>query len=162
MTTETIMNMAIFFSLQLIMVILSTMRTILTVKASARIASIINATSYTLYSAIVKLMTGQEMWYILAVTFVTNLVGVYIAKAIISKMTKDKLWIFNATVNGNKCDVNTVIEMLKDAKIEYLYNELSGQKFHSLQIFSNTQQESDMITGILERYNIKYYAIETK
>lgn len=162
MTTTVIIAMVVFFIAQQIMVILSTMRTILTVTASPTVAMIINTTSYTLYAGIVKLISGQELWFVLVVTAVTNIIGVYIAKAIVNKMTKDKMWIFNATVNTEKCSVKKVIAMLEDAEIEYLYNELTSGKFYSLQIFANTQKESAMIIEILKNYNVKYYATETK
>ena len=73
-------NVGLFFGLQLVNVVLSTMRSILTVKASKHVAAIMNAISYTFYSAVVKLITSQDMYVVCAVTFVTNIIGVYIAQ----------------------------------------------------------------------------------
>ena len=51
-TTTTIL----FFLLQFINVILSTMKTVLTVKANKHIAMLINTITYTFYSGVVKLL----------------------------------------------------------------------------------------------------------
>ena len=75
----------IFFTLQFINVVLSTMKTVLTVKANKHIAMLINTVTYTFYSGVVKLMTGQDMVVVLAVTFLTNVIGVYIAMFILDK-----------------------------------------------------------------------------
>ena len=61
----------IFFLLQFINVVLSTMKTVLTVKANKHVAMLINTVTYTFYSGVVKLMTGQDMFIVLAVTFIT-------------------------------------------------------------------------------------------
>ena len=79
----------LFFTLQFINVVLSTMKTVLTVKANKHVAMLINTITYTFYSGVVKLMTGQDMVVVLAVTFLTNVIGVYIAMFILEKAKKD-------------------------------------------------------------------------
>ena len=69
----------IFFLMQFINVVLSTMKTILTVKANKHVAMLINTVTYTFYSGVVKLLTEQPMVIVLAVTFLTNMIGVYLA-----------------------------------------------------------------------------------
>lgn len=71
-------SIVLFFILQFVNVVLSIMRSVLTVKANKHISVIANTVSYTFYSAIVKLMTGQDMWVVIAATFVTNILGVYL------------------------------------------------------------------------------------
>ena len=79
----------LFFVLQLINVIMSTTRSILTIKASPRTACIVNAVSYTFYNAIVKLITAQSIAVVVTVTFITNIIGVYLARTWLNKMEKD-------------------------------------------------------------------------
>lgn len=162
LTNEMILSIGLFFLLQLINVILSTMRSILTINAKPSVAALFNACSYTFYNVIVKLITSQDMAVIMVVTFLTNLLGVYIAKFILNKMTKDKLWIYNATIKGKNISIDTIIEMLKVAKIDYLYNTIKQDSLYSLQIFAPSQKESKLIREILNTYNIKYYATEAK
>ena len=86
MTNQEILSISIFFGLQLVNVILSTIRSIVTVRASRHTAAIINAISYTFYNGIVKLLTAQDMSVILATTFITNIIGVYTANFILDFM----------------------------------------------------------------------------
>lgn len=164
MNKEQIIGIAIFFGLQLINVILSTIRSIVTVKANKHTSALINAISYTFYNGIVKLLTGQEMWVILATTFITNIIGVYIANFILDKVKKDKLWVFSATfkAKNENVNINTVVNMLTNASIKFVYNEVISEKLYTMQIFSYTQKESDMIKEILKNFDIKYYITETK
>lgn len=164
MNKEQIIGIAIFFGLQLINVILSTIRSIVTVKANKHTSALINAISYTFYNGIVKLLTGQEMWVILATTFITNIIGVYTANFILDKLRKDKLWVFSATFKAKNENVNidTVVNMLTNASIKFVYNEVISEKLYTMQIFSYTQKESDMIKEILKNFDIKYYITETK
>ena len=69
----------IFFLMQFINVVLSTMKTVLTVKANVHVAMLINTATYTFYSGVVKLLTDQPMIIVLITTFATNVVGVYLA-----------------------------------------------------------------------------------
>lgn len=161
-TNEMILSVGLFFLLQLINVILSTMRSILTINAKPGVAAIFNAISYTFYNVIVKLITSQDMAIIMIVTFLTNLLGVYIAKFILNKLSKDKLWIYNATLKGQKVGINEITEMLKVANIKYVYNTIEENKLYTLQIFAPTQKQSAMIKEILNNYDIKFFATEAK
>lgn len=157
-------DIAIFFGLQLINVVLGTMRSILTVKASTHVSALVNAVSFTFYNAVVKMITNQDMTIVLIATFVTNFIGVYIAKWILSIGEKDKLWVFCATVKKRTGDdgIDIVTAMLEKAKIQFVYNVVSPGKLYTMQIFSYSQKESVMITEILKNYNIKYYITESK
>ena len=161
-TNEMILSIGLFFLLQLINVILSTMRSILTINAKPSIAAVFNAISYTFYNVIVKLITSQDMAIIMAITFLTNLLGVYIAKFILNKLSKDKLWIYNATLKGQKVGITEITEMLKVANIKYVYNTIEENKLYTLQIFAPTQKQSLMIKEILNNYDIKFFATEAK
>lgn len=161
-TNEMILSIGLFFLLQLVNVILSTMRSILTINAKPSVAAIFNAISYTFYNVIVKLITSQDMAIIMIVTFLTNLLGVYIAKFILNKLSKDKLWIYTATIKDKNVSIHTIIEMLKVANIKYLYNTIKENELYSLQIFAPTQKESKLIREILETYDVKFFATEAK
>lgn len=159
-----IISISIFFGLQLVNVILSTIRSIVTVKASKHTAALINAISYTFYNGIVKLLTAQDMTVILATTFITNIIGVYTANFILDKVKKDKLWVFSATfkAKNENVNINTVVNMFTNASIKFVYNEVIPEKLYTMQIFSYTQKESDMIKEILKNFDVKYYITETK
>lgn len=151
-------DLLIFIGVQLLTTMLSTAKTILTVQASKSVAALINAISYTLGAIMMKLLTKQDMEVVISVTFFCNLVGVYIAKMIIDKTRKTRLWIINATVKNNLRD--DVERKLRDRKIQYTLLEAKNNRdFFS--IFSYSKGESILIKEILEEYHIKYSIIES-
>lgn len=152
-------DLLIFIVIQLITTIVSTAKTILTVQASKVTASIVNAFSYTLGAILTKLITKQDLKVIIAVTFFSNLVGVYIAKLIIEKTRKTRLWIVNATV---KSGLRKQVEKdLLDRSIQYaLLKARNNRDFFT--IFSNSKGESILIKEILEKYAIRHSIIESE
>lgn len=151
-------DLLIFIGVQLLTTMLSTAKTILTVQASKSVAALINAISYTLGAIMMKLLTKQDMEVVISVTFFCNLVGVYIAKMIIDKTRKTRLWIINATVKNNLRD--DVERKLRDRQIQYTLLEAKNNRdFFS--IFSYSKGESSLIKEILEEYHIKHSIIES-
>lgn len=151
-------DLLIFIFVQLMTTMLSTAKTILTVQASKSVAALINAISYTLGAIMMKLLTKQDMEVVISVTFFCNLVGVYIAKMIIDKTRKTRLWIINATVKNNLRD--DVERKLRDRQIQYTLLEAKNNRdFFS--IFSYSKGESILIKEILEEYHIKHSIIES-
>jgi len=73
MNTTTI----IFFIITLVNVILSTVKSILTVKASRKVAALINAIAYGFYAMVVKQMATVSTSTVVIVTVLCNLIGVY-------------------------------------------------------------------------------------
>lgn len=151
-------DLLIFIGVQLLTTMLSTAKTILTVQASKSVATLINAISYTLGAIMMKLLTKQDMEVVISVTFLCNLVGVYIAKMIIDKTRKTRLWIINATVKNNLRD--DVERKLRDRQIQYTLLEAKNNRdFFS--IFSYSKGESILIKEILEEYHIKHSIVES-
>ena len=153
-TTTTIL----FFLLQFINVVLSTMKTVLTVKANKHIAMLINTITYTFYSGVVKLLTEQNMVIVLAVTFLTNVIGVYIAMFILDKSKKEVLWKIEATVPYNEAD--SLIEEAKALDVPFNYIDIN--KYYLFNFYSSTSQESAMIKKVLHQYSAKYFVAESK
>lgn len=148
----------LFFILQFINVVLSTMKTVLTVKANKHIAMLINTVTYTFYSGVVKLITEQDMIIVLVVTFLTNVLGVYIAMFILDKAKKDVLWKVEVTIP--KKDFN---KMLTDAKaLDIPFNYVDIEKYMLFNFYSATQEVSSELSKMLKKYNAKYFVIESK
>lgn len=152
-------SIIIFFILNLINVILGTMRSILTVKSTPFIAMLINTISYTFYSGIVKMTSAQSMAVVLITTALTNIIGVYAAKTILNKVKKDRLWRITATlVKGKRTDSAQIIQELKRYNIEYNMNDIGRSIVFD--IFSKTQGESALLKEILNKPDVKYHVIE--
>ena len=153
-----------FVILNFVNVLVSTSRSLLTIKGGKWIASIMNAVCYGYYTIIIVITATYEMPLLvkcIAVAFV-NFIGVFTVKYCEEKMQKDKMWIYNATAKVNTNKLINVIELLKEINVKLVYTTVVENELYTMQIFSNTPKESEMIKAILENYGIKYYAIETK
>lgn len=152
-----------FVILNFINVLINTARSLTTVKGGKWIASLMNALCYGYYTVIIVITATYEIpltLKIIAVAIV-NFIGVFTIKFCEEKMQKEKFWIYNATAKMSNKDLLDVVALLKYAKIKLVYSKVADE-LYTLQIFSNTQKESEMITSILNNYSIKYCAIETK
>ncbi len=156
-TNPVVWSITLFFVLNLINVVLGTMRSILTVKSTPFVSMVINTVSYTFYSGIVKLVSGQDMVVVLITTALTNIIGVYIARFILDKCRKDKLWRITATI-PNSIDSGMITEKLKTKDIKSVVYVGEGVKL--IDIYSKTQGESIVVKEILEPLKVKYSVVE--
>ena len=154
------MNTILLFALcTAVNVILSTIKSILTVKGGKLSASFINALTYGFYSYVIVLTSadGMPIWLKMAITAVCNFVGVYLVKWIEEKARKDKLWKVELTVPTKY--TNTIDFDLHD--VPHSYIELSDK--HTLfNFYCATQKESAKVKSIANQYEAKYFVAESK
>lgn len=154
------MNTILLFALcTAVNVILSTIKSILTVKGGKFSASFINAITYGFYSYVIVLTSadGMPIWVKMAITAICNFVGVYLVKWIEEKARKDKLWKVELTVPTKY--TNTVDFDLHD--VPHSYIELSDK--HTLfNFYCATQKESAKVKAIANQYEAKYFVAESK
>lgn len=153
-----------FVILNFINVLVNTARSLTTVKGGKWVASVMNALCYGYYTVIIVITATYEMPLLMKciAVAIVNFVGVFTIKFCEEKMQKEKRWVFLATAKIENNAIVEVAQKLKALEIKLLYTEVIANELYSLQIFSNTRKESEMITAILENYNIKFSAIETK
>ena len=154
------MNTILLFALcTAVNVILSTIKSILTVKGGKFSASFINAITYGFYSYVIVLTSadGMPIWLKMAITAVCNFVGVYLVKWIEEKARKDRLWKVELTVPTRY--TNTIDFDLHD--VPHSYIELSDK--HTLfKFYCATQKESAKVKAIANQYEAKYFVAESK
>ena len=154
------MNTILLFALcTAVNVILSTIKSILTVKGGKFSASFINAITYGFYSYVIVLTSadGMPIWVKMAITAICNFVGVYLVKWIEEKARKDKLWKVELTVPTRY--TNTIDFDLHD--VPHSYIELSDK--HTLfNFYCATQKESAKVKTIANQYEAKYFVAESK
>ena len=154
------MNTILLFALcAAVNVILSTIKSILTVNGGKVSASLINAITYGFYSYVIVLTSadGIPIWLKMAITAVCNFVGVYFVKWIEEKARKDKLWKVELTVPTKY--TNTIDFDLHD--VPHSYIELSDK--HTLfNFYCATQKESAKVKAIANQYEAKYFVAESK
>lgn len=154
------MNTILLFALcTAVNVILSTIKSILTVKGGKLSASFINALTYGFYSYVIVLTSadGMPIWLKMAITAVCNFIGVYLVKWIEEKARKDKLWKVELTVPTKY--TNIIDFDLHD--VPHSYIKLSDK--HTLfNFYCATQKESAKVKSIANQYEAKYFVAESK
>ena len=147
----------IFTVCSLVNVILSTMKTILTVRSTKVVASIINAVTYGFYAIVVKQLASLDLTVTVIVTIATNLIGVYLSMWLMDKMKKDCLWKISVTTKNK-----SIAKKIENFDIEYTMSPIQykNETYYSIEIFSKNQKDSTIIKNILNEYKVKYNVTE--
>lgn len=151
---------AIFVGVNLVNVVLSTLRSIFTIKATRFVATLFNALSYGFVALIMKQMSGFDTASVVVVTLITNLIGVYGSMFVLDKLKKDSVW--KITVIARMIDYPEMIH-------EFVENELPFNSYQiftkygesiGIDIFSKNQKDSQKLKEILSKYDVKYHVNE--
>ena len=154
-------SIIIFILVQLFTVITSTVKSIATVKSSPTVAGIVNAVAYTFNAVVVKLITGQEMYVVLIVTFLSNLIGVPLGKIIMDKVEKEKLWVYQVTIRCEEKSVNYIKTKLKQSHdIGSVYQEIIPDELYEMKIYACSKESSKIVKKILQLYDANYFIIQ--
>ena len=153
------MNLLILFiALNIINVILQTIKSIATVKCKPFMAAVVNAIAYGLYTVVlVYTVCDLPLWVKVAVVGLSNLVGVYVVKVGEAKSEKEKLWKIEATMPTKY--INAVDTDL--ATVPHSYIQLSD-KHTVFNFYCATQAESAKVKTIINQYGAKYFVAESK
>ena len=152
--------LTIFIVLNIVNVIIQTVKSIATVKCGKVAAAIINAVAYGLYTVVTVYMLCELSLGLKAlIVGLANLVGVYVVKLIEEKSRKDKLWKVEATVLRGW--TKGLHKDLIEAEISHNYLENVG-KYTLFNIFCDNQTQSAKAKEILAKYDAKYFVSETK
>ena len=147
-----------FVILNIINVIIQTIKSLATVKCGKTVASIVNAVAYGLYTVVVVYtVCDLPLWLKVVVVGVANLIGVYVVKLIEEKSRKDKLWQVQATIP--KKYTNAVHLDLKDIPHSYIENIGNYTIFN---FYCATQKDSTKVKEIINQYEAKYFVSESK
>lgn len=148
-----------FIILNIINVVMQTIKSIATVKCGKGIAAIVNAVTFALYTVVtIYTMCDLPMVWKAIIVGLCNLIGVYVVKYFEEKARKDKLWKVEVTLRP--IHSQKVGEMLD--KLEIPYNWVDVEKYVLFNIYCATQKESTMVKEIVNKYNAKYFVSESK
>ena len=152
--------LVLFIVMNILNVIIQTVKSIATIKCGKVTAAIINAVAYGLYTYIVVL-TMCELPLLAKCLIVAgaNFIGVYVVKLIEEKARKDKLWKVEATVSTAE-DAKEITNLLARAGISYNYIDIN--RYVLINCYCATQKQSHGVKSILDTYNAKYFVSESK
>lgn len=155
------MNVLILFSLLTVVnVIFSTIKSIVTIKSGKTVASLISAGYYGYYNVVlIYTVADFPLWQKVVVTFLANLIGVWLVKWGEEKVKKDKLWKIEATVL-KAVDWEELVKKLKDYHVPCNYVDID--KYVLINCYCANQNQSKVVKDLLNAYHAKYFVSETK
>ena len=149
----------IFIVLNILNVIIQTIKSIATVKCGKTIAALINAVAYGLYTVVtVYMMCNLPLGWKAAIVALCNLIGVYVVKWAEEKARKDKLWKVEATVNPIHLD--KLKNIFEKNGIPFSYIDVN--KYVIFNLYCATQKDSLFVKSVLDQHNAKYFVSESK
>lgn len=155
------MNAVILFIIcTAVNVILSTIKSIATIKGGKFMAALMNALTYGFYSWVIILTTIDNLSTVskMLITAACNFVGVYLVKLIEEKTRKEKLWQLSITVPQK------YIEALHHdyTQINLPHNYIDVIKWGVFTIYCETQKDTTKALEIAKQYGAKCFAAENK
>lgn len=160
MNTELLL---VFVGLSIVNVVFSTIRSIITINGDKTVASLISGAYFAFYNVMmIYTVADFPMWQKCLITFICNVVGVWLVKWGEEKARKDKLWKVEATIPNqglSAYDDDCLIE-LRNANIPINYIDVN--KYILINCYCATQTESKIVKEILNKYNAKYFVSESK
>lgn len=149
-----------FILLNILNVIIQTVKSICTVKCGKGIAAVVNALAYGLYTIVtIYMLCDLDLYVKAGIVALCNLVGVYVVKLIEEKSRKDKLWKVEMTVRNYNTE--KLSNTLKDLDIPFNYIEGVG-KYTIFNAYCATQKQSATVRRIGEECKAKFFVSETK
>lgn len=143
-----------FFVAQFINVVLSTLKSVITIKGGKKLAAVASAIAYGFNTVVIKVIADVDMWVAVTVSVICNIFGVYFALLITEKLRKDQLWKITATVSAENLEL--LKEELKQNDIGFIAYATTWDKYKVLDIFSKHKSESKIIKQLFNKYNAKY------
>lgn len=156
MTTQLL---TLFIVMNILNVVIQTIKSLATIKCGKLAAAAINALAYGLYTYIIVLTNcNLPMLAKCLIVAGANFVGVYTVKYFEEKARKDKLWKVEATIRRG--DAVDLLRELRANDLPYSYVDI--HKYYLFNIYCATQTESIKVKEILGQYGAKYFVSESK
>ena len=149
----------VFIGLSIVNVVFSTIRSIVTINGSKTIASLISGGYFAFYNIMVIYPVADfPMWQKCLITFVCNVIGVWLVKWGEEKARKDKLWKVEATI-----PVEVAEKVKHDLRANCLpHNYIDIEKYYLFNVYCENQEQSKVAKVVLDYYNAKYFVSESK
>lgn len=149
-----------FIGLSIINVVFSTIRSIITINGDKTVASLISGAYFAFYNVMmIYTVADFPMWQKCLITFVCNVVGVWLVKWGEEKSRKDKLWEVRGTLT-TPINCVAVCRDLDEANIPYNYIDVN--KYIIFNCYCATQADSVKVKKILNDWEMKYFVAESK
>ena len=150
----------VFLALNVVNVVIQTVKSIVTINGGKMLAAVINAVTFFIYTFCVVYMNADGLGLVWKAVIIgaINFVGVYVVKLIEEKGRKDKLWKVEATVSRE-----VALDLVRKLKANDLpYNYVDIEKYYLFNVYCATQAQSAKVKEVLNSYDAKYFVSESK
>lgn len=146
--------LVLYLILQIINVILATIKSIVTIKGSKLSAALMNALSYSV-NIVVVIYTVMDfsIWIKILITAITNFAGTYLGVYITEKLRKDRLWEIKATVITVNDYINIKNALKAQSHIKYNSMTLDDNQGYLFYVYTKNKQQSKIVRDILWQNN---------
>ena len=153
----------LFVVMNVLNVIIQTVKSICTIKCGKGVAAVVNAVAYGLYTYIVVLtMCDLPLLAKCLIVAGCNFVGVFVVKLIEEKARKDKLWKVEATVQNLIYLTDYIKTGCEKHKIPYSVLNVENVDYVVFNFYCATQEKSRIVKQICDGCNAKYFVSESK
>ena len=145
-----------FFLISLINVVLSSTKSICTVRYGRGVNVLINVIAYSFYTIVVKQTANLPLEITVIATAVANALGVWISYVVLDLIQKDRLWKIEVVVP--KIYTDDLHSELKDISHEYI--EVGPKTLFNF--YCSTRAETSTVIKQSKKYHGRFFAVENK
>ena len=151
----------LFIVMNIVNVVIQTIKSIATIKCGKTAAAIVNAVAYGLYTYIVVLtMCDLPLLAKCLIVAGANFVGVWVVKLFEEKARKDKLW--KVELCSPIVHADDIHQLLKEYGIPHNSVFVEYGKWVIFNCYCATQEDSRIVTDIGKKRECKFSAYESK
>ena len=145
----------LFIILQVVNVILSTIKSIVMIRGNKWATIIANTIYFGIYTAVIKQVASiDNIWLLIGVTMAANFIGTWAGLNMTEKMRQADLWTIKTVVKIEY--IKEYKKALNEANIKYISYQTTWDEYTAIDIFSENRSQSKVIKEILETFNAKY------
>jgi uncharacterized protein YebE (UPF0316 family) len=145
----------LFIILQVVNVILSTIKSIVMIRGNKRATVIANTIYFGIYTAVIKQVASiDNIWLLIGVTMAANFIGTWVGLNITEKMRKADLWTIKTVIKVER--LKDYKKALNEAGLKYISYKTTWDEYTAVDILSENRSQSKVIKEILEDFNAKY------
>ena len=148
-----------FFIISLVNVILSSTKSICTVRYGRGINVLANVVAYSFYTVVVKQTADLPLEITVVATAAANALGVWLSYVILDIIQKDRLWKIEVVLPKDYAEqAEALHEELKD--IPHNYVDIGPRVLFNF--YCSTREETSIVIKYCKKYNGKFFAVEDK
>lgn len=145
-----------FFIISLINVILSSTKSICTVRYGRGINVLTNVIAYSFYTVVVKQTASLPLEVTIIATAAANALGVWFSYIFLDYIQKDRLWKVEVVVD------NSYTELLHKELNEIPHNYIDIGPRTLFNFYCSTKADTSVVIKHCKNYKGKFFAIENK